>query len=779
MLTDNSYGKFKYMLYQPDDGVNLPLIVVLHGSGEIGSDLGKLKKREPYLSLKSGKCAPDAIILMPQLPKGTWGECKGDLKKLIDHVAEENGCDKGNISITGHSLGANGAMDMLLAYPHDFRAASILSPCRDYGEKLIQLLHIPVWFLHGEKETSFKKYAQSMHARLEKLCGTTRLTSVTGYGHPIQHTWTSDTYKMFDWLTGFKTGRVIADVSKYQGAIDWDALALNLAFTVIKASGLHANGADPYYTRNVAGAVAHNVPFHVFHFLYCLTEAQAKRDARLFFDTVKAGGHWPLFWVLDCEAAWGISNNHAAPIAGIFEDELRRLTREQGPGEIRVAIYVAQEKYKAWAFDYGHFAYVWIPGYGEKFKPPMPCDIWQYTSKGALPGIPGNVDLNVLTGTKPLSFFTTGTENTDTTDTDTDGGETEIANDYRKYILSTGTHYISNSGGDENGNIKGGKAGDQSKKEWQLRSWYSRPWTCVLRFPDIVVGTLLAQLGIDAALNDKIGYDQGQRYTYQEQLKKVGWLPSKIVTACEEDCTAGVNANVHAAAYLLDIPSLKKIPETSVRSSNMRKLYAAAGFQVLTDSKYLKSGDYLLPGDILLYDSHHGATNVTCGKKIRSGYTYQDIIDHLDEYRGKTEPVAEGLRRGDKGDAVKAMQLLLLKWDYACLPKFGADGDFGSETEQAVKDFQAMSKLPVTGIYDAATEAALKAANFGHVKITGGSVNVRSAPGTSSRILGTVHKGDILLYQGMTEEADGRPWYLIVHDNANGWVSSKYAQLIE
>ncbi len=48
------------------DGSNLPLIVVLHGGGEIGSDLGKLKKREPYLSLKSGKCAPEAVVLMPQ-----------------------------------------------------------------------------------------------------------------------------------------------------------------------------------------------------------------------------------------------------------------------------------------------------------------------------------------------------------------------------------------------------------------------------------------------------------------------------------------------------------------------------------------------------------------------------------------------------------------------------------------------------------------------------------------------------------------------------------------
>lgn len=290
--------------------------------------------------------------------------------------------------------------------------------------------------------------------------------------------------------------------------------------------------------------------------------------------------------------------------------------------------------------------------------------------------------------------------------------------DYRKYILSTGTHYISNSGSDENGKYKGGKAGDQSKKEWYLRKWYDRPWTCVLRWPDINVGTLIAQLGIDAALNDKIGYDQGQRYTYQEQLKKVGWLPARITTACEEDCTAGVNANVHAAGHLLGIAALLSIPETGVRSGNMRKYYKAAGFQVLTDSKYLKSGDYLLPGDILLYDDHHGATNVTCGKKVRSGYTYHDVIANPDKYRPGPKPDPEP------------------------------------------------TPTPTP------TE-------YGHVLVTGGSVNIRSAPGVESKDIGTAHGGDLLVYQGVAREAGGRAWFLIIWKNQNAWISSKYSKLVE
>ena len=291
-----------------------------------------------------------------------------------------------------------------------------------------------------------------------------------------------------------------------------------------------------------------------------------------------------------------------------------------------------------------------------------------------------------------------------------------MATDYKKYILSTGTHYISNSGSDENGKYKGGKAGDQSGKEWYLRKWYNRPWTCVLRWPDINVGTLIAQLGIDAALNDKIGYDQGQRDSFWKEVRKVGFLPALVKVACEEDCTAGVNALVHCAAYLLDIPAMKAIPETGIRSGNMRSKYKAAGFQVLTDSKYLKNGDYLLPGDILLYDDHHAATNVTCGKKVRSAYTYHDVIANPDAYRPGPKPEPEPTP---------------------------------TPTE------------------------------YGHVLVTGGSVNIRSAPGVESKDIGTVHKGDQLVYQGVAKEAGGRTWFLIIWKNQNAWISSKYAKLVE
>ena len=72
------------------------------------------------------------------------------------------------------------------------------------------------------------------------------------------------------------------------------------------------------------------------------------------------------------------------------------------------------------------------------------------------------------------------------------------------------------------------------------------------------------------------------------------------------------------------------------------------------------------------------------------------------------EPMPDLLKRGSKGVGVKAMQTALLSLGYS-LPRFGADGDFGAETEAAVKAFQTAHGLPATGAWDAVSQAKLEA----------------------------------------------------------------------
>lgn len=196
-----------------------------------------------------------------------------------------------------------------------------------------------------------------------------------------------------------------------------------------------------------------------------------------------------------------------------------------------------------------------------------------------------------------------------------------MAIDFDKYKYAADKHWIVNSGKDENSGTKGGKAGDQTGHEAEIRTWYNRPWTVVLRYPDQAVANKIADLAIAMALNDKIGYDQNQRTSYWTQLKAAGYDPSKITVACEEDCTAGVSANVRAVGFIFEIKALQVIPICSSR--NMKVEFVKAGFIALAASKYLTSGDYLLPGDILLYESHHAATNITLGKSVKEQWNPQ------------------------------------------------------------------------------------------------------------------------------------------------------------
>lgn len=109
------------------------------------------------------------------------------------------------------------------------------------------------------------------------------------------------------------------------------------------------------------------------------------------------------------------------------------------------------------------------------------------------------------------------------------------------------------------------------------------------------------------------------------------------------------------------------------------------------------------------------------------------------------------LSRGSKGVAVKQLQRDLMSLGYK-LPKYGADGDFGSETFEAVKKFQQDNGLAATGVYTKSTDKKLqeklgKPADPAIPKskqlvITGGSVNIRTGPGTEYTIIHTADKGD-------------------------------------
>lgn len=186
---------------------------------------------------------------------------------------------------------------------------------------------------------------------------------------------------------------------------------------------------------------------------------------------------------------------------------------------------------------------------------------------------------------------------------------------YRAYELNglmTGNK-LSNCGKDENGAYFGGKAGDQTGKEYHVIDWYSYPWDCVLRYEGGVNAALVRQciatFATEAANNNNIGYDQSQRLTFWEQLSKVS-SPSQITTPCEADCSSSTVAIIKKVGQITNVKALADI-STSLTTYNLADELKKAGFKVYSSSEYVSSCSNLIAGDIVLNNQHHVAIYVS------------------------------------------------------------------------------------------------------------------------------------------------------------------------
>ena len=95
---------------------------------------------------------------------------------------------------------------------------------------------------------------------------------------------------------------------------------------------------------------------------------------------------------------------------------------------------------------------------------------------------------------------------------------------------------------DENGNISGGRAGDQTKREVATEPYYSHPkgWY-LLRAKDTEVAKKIAQAMREGCANDNIGYSQSGRYGVITNLKVYGRI-AKIAVKTNADCSSLVRA---------------------------------------------------------------------------------------------------------------------------------------------------------------------------------------------------------------------------------------------
>lgn len=190
------------------------------------------------------------------------------------------------------------------------------------------------------------------------------------------------------------------DVSKWNGTIDWDKVKnAGVQFAIIRAgyrgSVTGSLVQDICFDANMKGAAAADVPVGVYFFTQATNEVEAVEEASAVLEWIRTYEVvYPIF--IDTEGAGGNGR------ADSLDAETRTLVCEAFCRTIENAGYKAGvyasrnwlnnnlqtdrlENYYTWLAEYRS-----VPLYQGYYH------VWQYTSRGSVDGIEGNVDLDIL-----------------------------------------------------------------------------------------------------------------------------------------------------------------------------------------------------------------------------------------------------------------------------------------------------------------------------------------------------------------------------------------------
>jgi GH25 family lysozyme M1 (1,4-beta-N-acetylmuramidase) len=188
-------------------------------------------------------------------------------------------------------------------------------------------------------------------------------------------------------LTASAAGIQGIDVSKYQGGINWAAVAQSgITYTFIKVGSTNT-GIDPYFAANVKGAQAAGIRTGVYIYSYATTVEAAIQEAQLVVQWIEGYNiNFPVAFDIEDKTQKGLDANTCTAMANAFASVIN----QAGYTPI---LYTYTNFYKT------HFTSAlacdkWIAQYADH-NDIAGWQIWQYSSGGAVPGVNGRVDMNV------------------------------------------------------------------------------------------------------------------------------------------------------------------------------------------------------------------------------------------------------------------------------------------------------------------------------------------------------------------------------------------------
>lgn len=187
------------------------------------------------------------------------------------------------------------------------------------------------------------------------------------------------------------------DVSDWQGYIDYSRVKSSGIEIVYIKSSQGSNIKDPYFDINYENAKANGLRVGFYHFLTATNATEAEQQAR-FFASVISGKTPDCKLAMDYEVFGGVSVGEINNIAQIFLESVKRLTNKE------VIIYSdLSNSREVFSRELAQNYPLWIAYYGDYNQLRNIETNWetwqgvQYTDRGRVAGISGNVDRDIYT----------------------------------------------------------------------------------------------------------------------------------------------------------------------------------------------------------------------------------------------------------------------------------------------------------------------------------------------------------------------------------------------
>lgn len=207
--------------YTADTAARWPLMLFLHGSGESGNDLEKVKLHGPPELIANGKKFP-FIVVSPQSPV-SYGWDIEMLYGLLQDVKKLYRVDTDRVYLTGLSMGGFGTISFAQKYPEEFAA---IAPVCGGGDTsgAWKLRHIPSWFFHGAKDDVVPPEGSiNMVNAIRKYSKSAQLTIFPAANHNSWDSTYNSNDNLYNWLLTHKKFRftakpaVAVDLQKFAG----------------------------------------------------------------------------------------------------------------------------------------------------------------------------------------------------------------------------------------------------------------------------------------------------------------------------------------------------------------------------------------------------------------------------------------------------------------------------------------------------------------------------------------------------------------------------------